>query len=341
MKRLALINFEKDPDEVYRGLELQYFEGEPYGRGWRIIAYRNDNYVDVYDDRALHTVEDEKFDVAEKGHMHHTKTEMDGVRFDKDEDGVHICFSFQDILKRRISVKIHEHAKRKSKAMNLLAPVGAGSENPTYLPLYFLYEFDFVRKGKTEMLIEIDGKKRIADNFPFPITKELQWRYYTRYSMDCHMVEFAKAEDAVLDLVELKEDGSYTDGQTTYYFEPNGKGISLKSIFLDDGRNSVELAFDKSFPVINEDDGVVKGSFSVITNPVMGTVNGEYQWKREKGICRVEISPNGGWTSVANSFITKMILSPKSIFCTWPKSYWYAQQIELGSLQSKSEWSRL
>ena len=341
MKKLALINFEKDPDELYRGIELQYFDGLPYGMGWRIIAYRNDNHVDVYDDIALNTVDNERFDVAEKGLMHHTKAEIHGIKFDKDEYGIHICFSFQDILNRAISVKIHENTRTKSKAMNLLAPVGAGSMSPTYLPLYFLYEFDFVRKGKTEIRIEIDGKPRKADNFPFPMTKELQWRYYTRYSMDCHMVELAKEEDAILDFVEIKDDGTYKCGQTTYYFDSNEKEVSLKEIILNDKKNPVEVAFNKPLPIINEVNEVVEGKFSVATNPVMGTIHGEYQWKKEEGTCSISMSPDQGWTSVPNSFITKIILSPKSIFCTWPKTYRYTQQIEISSLRSKSEWIRI
>ena len=155
------------------------------------------------------------------------------------------------------------------------------------------------------------------------------------------MVEFAKAEDAKLDLVELKEDGTYTCRQTTYYFDSNEKEVSLKSILLNDKKNPVEIAFNKPLPIISEAHDVVEGKFSVATNPVMGTIHGEYQWKMEKGICSISISPDDGWTSVPNSFITKMILSQKSIFCTWPKTYRYTQQIELSSLKSKSEWVRI
>ncbi|MGI5852513.1 MAG: hypothetical protein ACOX77_10495 [Caldicoprobacterales bacterium] len=341
MKKLALINFENDPDEFYRGLELQYFDGLPYGKGWRIIAYRNDKYVDVYDDLMLNFVENERFDVAEKGLMHHTKAEIHGVRFDKDEYGVHICFSFKDRAERDIIIRIHEYTKRKSKPMNLLAPIGAGSSNPTYLPLYFLYEFDFVRKGKTEIHIEIDGKLRKADNFPFPITKELQWRYYTRYSMDCHMIDFAESEDTILSLVELEGDDSYTHGLTRYNFDSDEKKVSLKSILLNDEKNPVELTFDKPLPIISELDEVIEGKFSVRTKPIMGTIHGTYRWKKAKGICSISISPNGGWTSVPNSFLTRIILGPKSIFCTWPMTYRYRQKINMNSLKSRSEWTRI
>ena len=32
IKKLALIPFEKSPDTIYRGFELQFIEGEPYGK---------------------------------------------------------------------------------------------------------------------------------------------------------------------------------------------------------------------------------------------------------------------------------------------------------------------
>jgi hypothetical protein len=338
IKKLALINFEKDPDEIYRGLELQYLDGLPYGTGWRIIAYRNDNYIDVYDDNALTTIENEDFDVAEKGLKQYIKTELKVARFEKDKYGVHICFSFQDILKRKVSVQIQEHTKRNSKAMNMLAPIGSGSENPTSLPLFFLYEFDFVRKRKTKVLIEIGGKRRRADNFPYPITKEFQWRYYIRYSMDCHIAELAKAEENILILGELDEHYSYKNGETTYYFNINDNGISLKTIAIDNKKHQLEIVFDQPLPIESKVDGEIIDKFHVNTDPAMGSLDGTYQWKQKKDICTISLSPDGGWTPVPNSFLTKMIFSPKSVFCSWPKSYRYIQEFNTNTFKSKSEW---
>ncbi|TAH60158.1 MAG: hypothetical protein EWM50_06840 [Gottschalkiaceae bacterium] len=338
IKKLALISFEKDPDDTYRGLELQYLDGKPYGTGWRVIAYRYDNYVDVYDDYTLTTIENERFDVAENGLANYAKTEISGVRFERDENGAHICFFFRDIFDRSISVQIHENTKRNSKAMNLLAPIGAGSKKPTSFPLFFLYEFDFIRKHKTEILIEIDENKRKADNFPFPLTKELQWRYYTRYSMDCLMVELAKSEDGVLILADLNEDHSYTDENTTYYYEVDNGEVSLRSIIVRDKRRKLEMLFDQLLPIEKKKDGDTHGKFYVMADPSMGAVEGIYSFRQINGVCKISLSPDKGWTSVPNSTITKIILSKKSIFCTWPKFYEYSQEIYKSSLNTKSKW---
>lgn len=55
IKKLALINFEKNPDSVYNALELQYLDGEEYGTGYRVVAYRCDGFVDVYDGGSCRT----------------------------------------------------------------------------------------------------------------------------------------------------------------------------------------------------------------------------------------------------------------------------------------------
>lgn len=48
IRELAVIPFERHPDVIYRAFELQYLDGLPYGKGYRIVAYRNDHTVDVY-----------------------------------------------------------------------------------------------------------------------------------------------------------------------------------------------------------------------------------------------------------------------------------------------------
>ncbi len=64
MQKLFLINFEQDPDEIYHALEPQWFDGPDYGRGLRVVAWRKDGYVDVYQQPDL--PKDEDFSVARK-----------------------------------------------------------------------------------------------------------------------------------------------------------------------------------------------------------------------------------------------------------------------------------
>lgn len=43
--------------------------------------------------------------------------------------------------------------------MNLLAPIGYGAKSPNFLPLFFMYSFDFIRKKHTQIECKIEDKK--------------------------------------------------------------------------------------------------------------------------------------------------------------------------------------
>lgn len=159
IRKLAIIPFEKSPDTFYRGFELQYIDGEPYGVGYRVLAYRNDNYVDVYDDVALNFNENEKFNVVENELHKHIQTPINNVQFCKENNNQLISFQFVDIHDRKISVHIEEKSKKKSKGMNLLAPIGIGSKAPEYLPVFFMYDFDFIRKSKSIVACTLTARK--------------------------------------------------------------------------------------------------------------------------------------------------------------------------------------
>ncbi len=48
MERLLLVNFEKNPDTIYVGIESQAFDDDVNGKGHLVIGWRVDGKVDVY-----------------------------------------------------------------------------------------------------------------------------------------------------------------------------------------------------------------------------------------------------------------------------------------------------
>ena len=66
MKHLLLINIEKDPDKIYIGFEPQSFDDEENGKGIRILAYRKDGYVDLYQENSLKRDEEDKLKCSRK-----------------------------------------------------------------------------------------------------------------------------------------------------------------------------------------------------------------------------------------------------------------------------------
>lgn len=338
MQKLAIVNFERKPDSVYKGLELQYFAGGAYGTGHRVIAWRCDGYVDVYDDLSLNSQAGEDFDVAGKGLAEHLKVNIDNARLEKKDGCYEISFAFTDKLNRSIAVKIQELSGKETKGINLLAPVGASTENPSSLPLFFLYQFDFLRK-RSEVTVTIDGTSIRLDNFPVPLPKDLQWRYYTRYSLDCQMVEFAKAGTKVLQKHMLPPSETIVHNGAEYRFSDN----SLKQISLLESRHPLHMDFELGFPDILSltHNSQHTDTFRIFADESMGHISGGYTVSKTGDKVKIDLTPTGGWTPVPNSVLTKIMFGNNSVFRTWPKTYRYLQDLDLASLSSHSHWERI
>lgn len=332
--KLALINFEKKPDRVYTGLELQYIDGEPLGKGYRVIAYRNDKQVDVYDEKTIKLIPDEKFDVTQKGLKHHIQREFKNICFDKMDGKLHISFTFLDYDNRKIEVDILEHSKKRSIPMNLLAPIGVGSEKPSYLPVFFLYDFDFVRRGKTDSKVLIDGIKLKLDPFPFPVTMNMQWRYYTRYSLDSQIIEFLNSDFKQARRLDLDVENKYKEGVAEYQFADCNGEMALSAIQLKNINHPLRIVFQ---PPVSLDTH--KGSFNILPEQQMGSIDGSYEVTKEGENINIKVTPEEGWKSVPNSTVTKLILGEKSLFCNWSKKYVFEQKINILDLSSEAKWT--
>lgn len=339
LKKLALINFEKNPDSKYLALEPQYFEDKNSGKAFRIVAYRRDGYVDVYDDENLTDDRDDTFDVTGKGLCERNKVVMKNTHFEKVDGNVFISFQFIDKYGREIVANIKEQTTKKTNGLQLLAPVGSSTENPSYLPLFFLYDFDFVRKQHTKVDVTIDGKSIAPDNFPYPLAKDFQFRYYTRYSDDCQIIEFANATSGVLQEYTPNVNGTFVRDSLEHTFADDG---ALLKVALKDTNHPFTMEFTRGFPDVRSlvDLSNYTDTFKLSAGDTMGFVAGEYTVKREAHNVHIELFPSGGWKPVPDSLFTKMMFGKKSLFCTWPKTYKYIQTINITTLESTSHWGR-
>lgn len=252
IKRLAIIPFEKNPDKIYRSFELQYIDGEPYGKGYRVIGYRNDNYVDVYDDVSLKFQENETFNVAENGLNKHLHVSIKNAHLEKLDNCEWLSFSFNDLENRKIDFNIKEFSKKKTIPMNLLAPIGYGSKNPNFLPLFFMYGFDFIRKRHTTVSCKIASQEITIDKFSMPIN--MQFRYYARYSNQCELLEFAATDTLSFKEIDLTNN-SYLDKNIEYIFD---KPNSLNKIVVHLLDGNIVIKFFPSFNITKDTNGVFK-----------------------------------------------------------------------------------
>ncbi|WP_147804193.1 hypothetical protein [Alkalicoccus halolimnae] len=338
MHKLALVNFEKNPDEYYMGLELQYLNDKEYGGGYRIIAYRRDQYVDVYDDLTLVNPDAETFNVAGKGLKHYRQMPIQGTVFTKKKGNAHIAFKFTDLYGRRIKVNIKEKSTRSSKGLTLLAPVGTSSEKPTYLPLFFLYDFDFIRRPLTAVEVKIAGKTIELDPFPFPMPKEGQRRYYTRFTLDSLIVEFAWSERRRLEVCEVDEGGIVRQNAFHYTY----KDKRLTKIDLQKSRHPLQIHFFEGLPDLQAlpEGEREAGTFRIRAEEKAGEIRGSWSASREGNLLRLELEPKEGWIPVPDTFLTKFVFNKKSLFRSWVKTYHYIQEIDMQTFDSVSWWER-
>ena len=207
------------------------------------------------------------------------------------------------------------------------------------MPLFFLYDFDFVRKHKTDVELIINDKKIKLDNFPVPIAKDFQRRYYARYATDCQIIEFANATSCILDEHKVNSSGLVVYKSIEYQYT-NG---SLQKMTLKHSSRPLFVKFNNGFPDIRSlsDGSEYIDTFKIIADDTIGFISGRYFVRRKGSFIKIELSPLDGWTPVTSSLLTKMMFGKKSIFCSWPKTYRYIQDININTLESVSYWERI
>lgn len=211
---------------------------------------------------------------------------------------------------------------------NLLAPIGVGSKTPDYLPVFFMYDFDFIRKRKTIVSCNIDGKDIKIDGFPMPMNG--QTRLYARYSNECELLEFANASITELQEVELNENNIYSKDNVEYIFE--GSDV-LKKVIVHFNEQEVQICFDTGLSLGKS----CAGEFTIKPREQMGYVKGEYSVQCEKNTI-LKMMPKYGWSSKPNSLITRFILGKNSVFCSWSKTYMYEAVIDLVGRKVEACW---
>ncbi len=342
IKKLILVNFDKNPEEIYSGLELQYLVTKNEGSGYRLIAYRNDKYVDVYDEDSLMIKDIGSFEVCLNGLANYCKVSFSKANFEIIKEGLQVEFALTDYKGRKIDVTIKEHSKKKSRAFDLIAPIGVSSINPVVLPVFAMYQFDLVRKRNTEISIQIDNKSIIPDPFLVPFPKDGQFRYFTRYGYDCELIDFGRERKEILPFHEMNNSNIIKHDGLISSFQYDKGTYKLKSMAFEKSDHQFKLHFTEAFPdIVKMDNKTVKGSFRMEMDTSMGDISGEYCITKKESIVQIELIPSKGWTVTNKMLLTKIMLGKKSIFRNWPKTYCYKQIINIDTKESTCSWQRI
>ena len=340
LKKLFLINIDKNPDKIYGGFELQYFEDEKQ-KGYRMIAYRRDGYVDVYDEDTLMPPDNSSFQVCGNGLKQYSRDRLMRAYMEKLEEGIQMAFTFRDYEDRIIQASVKEHSNKKSRYIDMIAPVGVSSKNPEFFPLFSMYQFDLVRKKGTEFLLQIDGVDFVSDNFPIPIPKDGQLRFFSRYGCDCELVEVCQNGKRILEPL-LCENNQLIQENLIGNYEIFNNELQLKRLEIKDRPHVTALEFEPTFPdLLRMEEGLREGNLQICMDQSMGRVSGKYSVRKENGYAEITWKFTGGWTAEAKTFFTKVMFQKKMIFSTWPKTYQYKQKICLSTGESESKWERI
>jgi hypothetical protein len=334
MNRLLLVNFEKDPDEIYIGLEPQYFDDPINGKGLLVIAWRRDKKIDVYHESSL-SPDPSKFDIAGDGLHTIQNVDFHKNNFEIHEKGVSVDISFNDKLGRKIEILIKESHTKDREPFGLLAPMGDAAKNPSAMPLILLHDFYFVRKNRTNCQVRINGNIHLIDKMPFPM--DGMWMYFARYSPDPFIVTFNPA--VIGHLLSSHHDPNEIIVENV----KNAKELR-KVIKRSDG-HSIELSFEPAFPQFNllNDGAVVKGRFTIFSSESTGKIIGEYLVAKKENEALIRMIPSDGWQPKAGKFTLKLLYTIAKIFKNWPKSYLWSAKLTWSDGQWKmdSHWSRI
>jgi hypothetical protein len=347
MQRLLLINLEKDPDQLYIGFEPQVFDDPIHGSGMLVIAYRHDNKVDVYHQPGL-KLNPKDYAVVRNGLENLVERHMRDACFDVYSDGLDVSFSFEDILGRSILVEVHEDMSRPRRTFPILAPLGTGTENPPGLPLFFLYDFGFVRRSGTQYKIEIDRRFHRLDGFPLPIAGERV--YFTRYTTDPLIMTFNPTFEGELQLLPVTSDEVHHAGVLYTLVDQEGhpeiQRMRVEHANAYAPTHTLDFYFDPPFPDLTglHREARMEGIFTVCGEESIGRVSGSYAVWREGDLVRIRLHPGGGWQPNESRWSIKIIFIIAKVFRSWPTTYEWNAEIstaENGETIQKSAWQRL
>jgi hypothetical protein len=347
MRALALFNFERDPDHVYKGLEPQAFDDDVHGRGLLVIGWRVDGRVDVFHDPGLR-LDPATYAIAGGGlHRMSTRDLSRGI-LELGPSGARIDLAFTDLADRPIRLVVRETDTRPRRPFGLLAPMGAAASDPPALPLVYVKDFYFVRRAGSEVRIEIDGRAHRSDTLPLLL--DGTWMHFVRYSATPFVALWNHRDHDTTDV--LASSSASTDaGGSHYELRANGPFSEIHRMTRREGDQQITVEFAPAFPhlLALRDGATADGSFQLSTEPPAGVVTGTWHVVRRGQRIEIEMNPSGGWTPGDAQPMARALFRAIALFRTWPTTYHWHGTVELpgpgrdvgNPLSLSSRWDRV
>ena len=352
MRALLLVNFEGDPDAIYRGLEPQAFDDDVHGQGLLVIGWRVDGRVDVFHDPGLR-LDPETYGIAGEGLHAMAPRDFTDATLEFGPSGVQADFDFEDLEGRRVGLVVRETDTRPRSPFGLLAPMGTEAADPPALPLVYVKDFYFVRRAGSEIQIEFDGRAHRSDAIPLVLDGTRM--HFVRYSTRPLIGLWNPSLDSRARLLS-SEGGAPGEASTAeidgvrYHLASHGPFREIRAMSRSEGDQEVTVEFEPAIPhlLALREGAEVSGAFRITTRPSAGVITGDWHIVRHGDRLSLEAIPSGGWTPGDAPRMARALFRVVSMFRTWPTTYRWTATLHLpesgemtgGSVPLESTWER-
>ena len=333
MERLLIVNFTGDPE--YNGIELQVFDDPIKGNGLAVLMYRVDGKLDWYMTPGLTL--DRVAATVGAGLGEWVVQEFPN-RLEITEQGVdaEVRFTLHD--GRPVALVMTEHRRSRGRNIDLLAPLGVGIEQPTFLPYFVMFGLDLVRRGGSDVVVRIGGEDRDLERIPVPIPFSGRLSYLARYCDDPFIIRVNPASDGPA----WRVDPSVGD-HGRLAFSGRGGHAELSTLTTSAGGHEAWLRLDPPLPdlLALAPNAVMVGRFAVGVDD-LEMIAGEYHVERTAHEVALAMRATEPWSPAGGPLVWLTLRMFPSFFRTWAMTYrWEATVTLEGEPHITSGWSRI
>ena len=325
-----MLNFEIADDPYYSGLEIQAFDDAVHGSGMLVfLSRRDDDRIDVYRQAGLN-VDPANYGIG-GGLGAWVEAEISPDVLVVDDLGVRVDVRLTDVAGRTIEVRMDDRGSRRRRRATMLAPMGAGIEHPTSLPLVWMTRFDLVRRTRPAPTIRIDGRSVSPGRLP---AAWLHRRHLIKYAADLCVVSVNPTRPAALNSPAATSDRPATSDR-------GDGGIAV--VTAAQGTHVARLRLTPPLPDLASLAPAMpaQGVWEVDIDDNRGVTGGTWYARREPTDVELVVDVTRPWRPAKLPPLMRLVTIVMPLFRTWPTSYRWIGSVPLdGTAPMISRWER-
>jgi hypothetical protein len=326
-----MLNFEIADDPTYDGLEVQVFDDNTHGRGMVVLlTRRSDHRVDCYRQPGL-SLDRSEYGIG-AGIGVWLEVRIDPAHFNITPQGVDLHVRLRDATGRLIDVQIDDRGDRGRRPASLLAPFGAGIQQPDALMLVWMKRFDLLRQSSHKPEIHIDGREVRTGRLP---GAWLHRRHLIKYAADIAVVRLNTRHSATL------RGGGTTAPLGNVELDASGTGIV--ALRAEGGRHSARFELPAPLPSLNRlpPGDSIAGSWRIAIDGNARVVGGTWTASRARENVALGLDVTQGWRPTRLPPLMRVVTTIARVFRDWPTTYRWQASVQLtGDMILKAGWVR-